>query len=149
MITLKFGQLVNPDFLRALSALKANPKLPMLHVKKLDKVLEVLQKELDKYTKDTDEQRETHFGAEPLADGVRELLLHFHEEDTLAQRFKDLGYTEEQEAEFREKFKSYDEYCTELGKQEVKVPHEKLRLPDTFELAYNHAKTLADLINLE
>lgn len=110
MITLKFGQLVNPDFLRALSALKANPKLPMLHVKKLDKVLEVLQKELDKYTKDTDEQRETHFGAEPLADGVRELLLHFHEEDTLAQRFKDLGYTEEQEAEFREKFKSYDEY---------------------------------------
>jgi hypothetical protein len=148
MITLKFGQVVDPMFLRALNALKSSAKLPMLHVKKLDKILEVLQRELDKYTKDTDKQREEAFGAE-LTEAQKDLLLHFTEEKTLDQRFRDHGYTAEQEAEFREKFKVYDEYCTELGKQEIRVAHDKLKLPDTFELAYDHAKTLSDIINLE
>jgi len=146
MITVKFSTLVDPVFNVALSHLKAQTKLPMLFVKRLDKILEVLQRELERYSKDVEEQRKGVFGE--LTEAQRDLLVNF-EKPGLEERFRSHGYTAEQEADFRAKFKQVDEYCEELGKEEIKVPVEKLKLPDSFEIAYNHAKSLADILNLE
>lgn len=148
MIQVKFATLVDPDFNRALSALKQNPELPMLHLRRLDKILEALQRELKRYREDVEKRRAETFQCELSAE-QQQLVLSWGT-DKLDQCFRDLGYTPEQEADFRAKFQQVDEYCEELGKEEVRLPaHEKLRLPDTFKMSYSHAKALTDLITLE
>lgn len=148
MIQVKFATLVNPGFSTALSALKQNPELPMLHLRRLDKILEVLQKEVERFSQDVEKRRAEVFGGDLTEDQQR--ILASWDQPNLAQLFQELHYTPEQEADFRTKFKQVDDYSEELGQEEVKLPGlDKLKLPDTFKLSYNHAKALTDLINLE